>query len=45
MGKKLFSHFYFLNMDILLNIQVRIMKFYTHVKNICMEGIVSQIFD
>ena len=42
--KKLFSHFYFLNKDISLNIQAKIMKFQTHVKNIHMEGTVSQIF-
>ena len=37
MGKKN-SDFYFLNKDISLNIQVTVMKFYTHVKNIDKEG-------
>ena len=40
-----FFHFYFSAKDILLNIQVKIMKFETDVKNIHKEGIVSQIFD
>ena len=40
-----FFHFYFLNMDISFNIQVTEMKLCTGVKNIHMEGTVSQIFD
>ena len=40
----LFSHFYFLNMDISLNIQTLAIKFYTGVLNIPLEGSVSQIF-
>ena len=36
--KDLFFHFYFLNMDIFL-----VMKFCTDVRNIHMEGTVSQI--
>ena len=37
-------HFYFLNSDILLIIKITIIKFYTDIKNIHMEGTVSQIF-
>ena len=39
-----FSHFYFLNMDISFDIHVTVMKSLTWVKNIQMEGNVSQIF-
>ena len=42
--KDLFVHFYFLNMDILLNNELPVMKFCTHVKNIHVKGTVSQIF-
>ena len=42
--KDLFFHFYFLNMDILLNNELPVMIFFTDVKNIHMEGIMSQIF-
>ena len=42
--KDLFFHFYFLNMDILLNNELPVMKFCTDVKNIHMEGTLSQIF-
>ena len=44
-AKNLFSHFYFLNKEISLNIKARLMQFYTHVKNIHIEGTVSQICD
>ena len=44
-NKKLFFHFYFLNKGISPNIQVNILKFSTDVKNILMEGSVSQNFD
>ena len=40
----LFFHFYFLNMDISLNIYTLVMKFYTGALNIPLEGSVSQIF-
>ena len=43
--KKLFYHFYFLNSHFSLNVQVKDMKLLTHVKNIHMEGTMSQIFD
>ena len=43
-NKKVFCHFYFLNKDISLNIHVNIFKFSTYVKNIHIEGYVSQIF-
>ena len=39
-----FFHFYFLNSDISLVIEVTIIKFYTDVKNIHTEGIVSHFF-
>ena len=42
--KKHFFHFYFLNMDISLNIWLKILKSFTDVKHIYMEGSVSQIF-
>ena len=41
--KDLFFHFYFLSMDILLNNELPVMKFYTDVKNTNMERTVSQI--
>ena len=41
--KYLFFHFYFLNMDILLNIKLPVIKFCTGIKNTHMEGTVSQI--
>ena len=41
----LFFHFYFLDMDISLNIYTLVMKFYTGVLNILLEGTVSQIFN
>ena len=44
-NKKHFFHFYFLNKDFWLNIKVKILKFSTDVKNIVMEGSMSQIFD
>ena len=40
----LFFHFYFLNMDISLNIYTLVITFYTGVLNIPLEGSVSQIF-
>ena len=43
-NKKHYFHFYFLNKDISLNIQVKILKFSPDVKNIHMEGSLSQIF-
>ena len=43
--RKLFSHFYFLNVDIFLIMQDPTFKFYIHIKNITVEGTVSQIFD
>ena len=42
--RKLFSHFYFLNVDIFLIMQDPTFKFYIHIKNITVEGTVSQIF-
>ena len=41
----LFFHFYFLNMDILLNIYTLVIQFYTEILNIPLERTVSQIFD
>ena len=41
----LFFHFYFLNMDISLNIYTLVIQFYTEILNIPLEGTVSQIFD
>ena len=38
-----FFHFYFLNIDILLNNKLPVIKFYTDVKNTHMEKTVSQI--
>ena len=45
--RKLFLHFYFLNVDIFLTMQdpTSSSKFYVHIKNITVEGTVSQIFD
>ena len=40
----LFCHFYFLNMDISLNIYTLAITFYTGVFDIPLEGSVSQIF-
>ena len=40
----LFFHFYFLNMDISLKIYTLVIKCYTGVLNISLEGTVSQIF-
>ena len=40
-----FLHFYFLNVNISLTIQDPIFKFYICIKNITIEGTVSQIFD
>ena len=39
-----FFNFYFLNWDISLNIHFPNIKFHIHIKNIYMEGTVSQIF-
>ena len=44
-NKKLFFHFYILNKDFWLNIKGKILKFSTDVKDIVVEGSVSQIFD
>ena len=41
----LFCHFYFLNMDISLNIYTLAIKCYTGVLDIPLEGPVSQISD
>ena len=38
----LFFHFYFLNMDISLNIYTLVIQFYTGVLDIPLEGSVSQ---
>ena len=40
----LFIHFYFLNMDISLNIYTLVKEFYTGALNILLEGSMSQIF-
>ena len=40
----LFFHFYILNIDISLNIYTLMIKSYTGVLNIPLEGTVSQIF-
>ena len=42
--KDLFFHFYFLNMDILLNNKLLVMIFYTDLENTLIKGTVSQIF-
>ena len=44
-NKKHIFHFYFLNKDFSLNIVVNVLKSFTDVKNILIEGSVSQIFD
>ena len=44
MNKKHIFHFYFLNKDFSLNIEVNVLKSFTDVKNILIEGSVSQIF-
>ena len=44
MNKKHIFHFYFLNKDFLLNIEVNVLKSFTDVTNILIEGSVSQIF-
>ena len=44
-NKKHFFHFYFLNKDFALNIEVNVLKISADVKNILMQGTVSQIFD
>ena len=41
----LFSHFYFLNMDISRDIHTLVMKFYAGALNIPLDGNLSQIFD
>ena len=43
--RKLFLHFYFLNVDIFLIMHDPASRFYIHIKNITVEGTVSQIFD
>ena len=43
--QKLFLHFYFFNVNIFLTMQDPTSKFYIHIKNITVEGTVSQIFD
>ena len=43
-NKKHVFHFYILNKDISFNIWVKILKSFTDVKHIHMEGSVSQIF-
>ena len=45
MSLKPIYHFYFLNTDILLDIDVTELKFAIQVKNIAIEVSVSQIFD
>ena len=42
-NKKQLFHFNFLNKDFSLNIEVNVLKSSTYVKNILMEGSVSQI--
>ena len=44
-NKKHFFNFYFLNKDLLLTIEVNVFKFSTDVRNIRMEGSMSQILD
>ena len=44
-NKKHFLNFYFVNKNFSLNIEVNVLKFSIDVKNILMEGTVSQIFD
>ena len=43
-NKNHFFHFYFLNKGFSLNIEVNVLKSSADVKNILMEGSVSQIF-
>ena len=43
-NKKHFFHLYFLNKDFSLNTEVNVLKSSTYVKNVLMEGSVSQIF-
>ena len=43
--RKLFLHFYFLNVEIFLTMQDPTSKFYIHIKNITVEGTFSQISD
>ena len=45
MSLKPIYHFYFLNTDISLDIDVTELKFAIQVKNIAIEGSVSQIVD
>ena len=40
-----FLNIYFLNLDISITMQDPIFKFYSSIKNITVEGTVSQIFD
>ena len=44
-NKKHFLYFYFLNKDFSLTIGVNVLRFSTDVRNIHIEGSVSQIFD
>ena len=44
-NKKHIFHFYILNKDFSLNIEVNVLKSFTDVKNILIEGSVSQIFN
>ena len=44
-NKKHIFHFYFLNKDFSLTFGVNVLKFSTDVRNIRMEGSVSQILD
>ena len=44
MNKKHIFHFHFLNKDFSLNIEVNVLKSFTDVKNILIEGSLSQIF-
>ena len=43
--RKLFLHFYFLNVDIFLTMQDPTFKCYIHIKIITVEGTASQILD
>ena len=40
-----FLHFYFLNVDIFLAVQDSTFKLYIHIKNITVEGTMSQLLD
>ena len=44
-NKKLFFYFYFFNKDFSLTIGVNVLRFSTGVRNLHMEGSVSQILD